>query len=43
MPARLARGVHRDPVRMRRLRVVVSGVRVRAGDDDHAELAAAGD
>ena len=35
--------VHRDPVRVRRLHVVVGGVRVGAGDDDHAEPPAAGD
>ena len=41
--ARLAVRVHRDPVGVRRLHVVVGRVRVGAGDDDHAEPAAAGD
>ena len=43
VPARLAVGVDGDPVGMRALRVVVGGVRIGARDDDHAELAAAGD
>ena len=36
VPAGLPVGVHRDPVRVRRLHVVVGGVRIGAGDDDHA-------
>lgn len=43
MPTRLARGVHRNPIRMRRLHVIVGRVRVGAGDDDHAQFTAAGD
>ncbi len=35
--------VHRDPVRVRRLHVVVGGVRIGAGDDHHPELATPGD
>ena len=41
--ARLAVGGHRDPVGMGGLHIVIGGVRVGARDDDHAELAAAGD
>ncbi len=36
-------GVHRDPVGVRRLHVVVGGVGIGAGDDDHAEPPTAGD
>ena len=43
VPARLAARVHRDPSRMRVMDVVVSRMRVRAGEDDHAELATTGD
>ena len=43
VPARLARGVHGNPIRVRRLHIVVGRVRVSAGDDDHAQLAAARD
>ena len=43
MPARLALRVDRDPVRMRRLHVVVGGMRVGADEHDHAQLAAARD
>ena len=42
MPAFFAFGIDRDPVRMRVVHVLVSGVRVRARDDDHAQLPAAG-
>ncbi len=34
---------HRDPVRVRRLHVVVGGVRIGAGDDHHPEVATPGD
>src|SRR5437773_4016527 len=39
----VAIGLNRDPIRMRVAHVIVRGVRVGARDDDHAELAAAGD
>ena len=38
----LAVGIHRDPVGMRVVHVLVGGVRIGARDDDHAELAASG-
>ena len=36
-------GVHRDPVRVRVVYVLVDGVRIGARDHDHAQLAAARD
>lgn len=43
MAAGLAVGFDSDPVRMRGLDVVVGGVRIGTGNDDHAEFATAGD
>ena len=42
MAARFARRIHRNPIRVRRLHVVVGRVRIGAADDDHTQPAAAG-
>ncbi len=39
----VALGVHGDPVRVGVVDILVRGVRIGAGDDDHVHLAAAGD
>ena len=42
MPAGFPIGAHRDPIRVRRLHVVVGRMRIGAGDDDQAQLPATG-
>src|SRR6185436_5520181 len=43
MAAGIAFGIHSNPIGMSLLNVVVSGMGIGAGEDDHSEFAASGD